>query len=321
MAFELKNGERIPKGIRRIVCTRIDDALETIADTKRSATAAAKGTKATVATAATAVSDHAVHETRKRFKEIRGTLRLVRDELGEKNFRRENVTFRDAGRPLSALRDAKVLVDTLDELIRHFHGRVKARSFSKLRRALLDRQRAVRKQVLEQDHTVAGIVRRVRAARKRVGDWPLHKGGWRAIAGGLRQVYRQARRAMQTALAELSDEALHEWRKRTKDLRYELELLQCVWPETIEPLADQAHHLTDLLGEDHDLSVLKTVAREEAENTKPTDNELLIALLDERRQAIQTEASELGQKLFEERPSEFIRRLHGYWKTSKKAAS
>src|SRR5262249_44801249 len=34
------------------------------------------------------VSGHAVHETRKRFKEIRGTLRLVREELGEETLQR-----------------------------------------------------------------------------------------------------------------------------------------------------------------------------------------------------------------------------------------
>jgi CHAD domain-containing protein len=301
MSFELKKGERIPKGVRRIVCKRIDKALETISEAR-------------------AVSDHAVHETRKRFKEIRGTLRLVRDELGEKNFRRENTTFRDAGRPLSALRDAKVLVDTLDQLIAHFDGRVKPASVSSLKRVLIDRRRKMRKQVLGRDHTVSGIVRRIRAAKKRVEDWPLKKRGWKAIKGGLRTVYRQGRRAMQKALSDTCDETLHEWRKRTKDLRYEVELLQALWPEMIEPLAGQAHRLTDLLGEDHDLAVLREIAQEEGDNGTEIDRELLFALIDERRASLQKEAFELGGKLYEERALEFVARLHGYWQTSRKAA-
>ena len=179
MSLELKKGERIPKGVRRIVCKRIDKALKSVSRKTR------------------AVSDSAVHDARKRFKEIRGTLRLVRDELGEKNFRRENRTFRDAGRPLSTLRDAKVLVDTLDSLVAHFNGRVKPDSFANLKRTLVEQRRETRKQVLETDHAVSDIARRVRAAKKRVPRWRLQRRGWKAIEGGLRKVYRQGRRALE----------------------------------------------------------------------------------------------------------------------------
>src|SRR5258705_4210525 len=138
MALELDKQDQVPGGIRKIVCKRIDKALAMLNGKNRS------------------VSDKAVHDVRKRFKEIRGTLRLVRDELGEKTFRKENRAFRDAGRPLSELRDAKVLVDTLDNLLEHFQGRVKARQFAPLRRKLLEKRRQIRKKVLTQDHAVAG---------------------------------------------------------------------------------------------------------------------------------------------------------------------
>jgi CHAD domain-containing protein len=207
MSLELRKGERIPKGVRRIVCKRIDKALNVVSPKTR------------------AVGDHAVHEARKRFKEIRGTLRLVRYELGEKKFRRENRTFRDAGRPLSALRDAKVLIDTLDNLIAHFNGHVKPDGLAGLRRALIERRRATRRRVLQRDGAVSDIVQRIRAAKKRVKRWPLKRRGWKAIEGGLERVYDQGHLALQEVCSDSSDEALHEWRKRTKDLRYELELL------------------------------------------------------------------------------------------------
>jgi CHAD domain-containing protein len=299
MAFELEQGEKIPKGVRRIVCKRIDKALQTL-----------KGKNG-------AVSDSAVHDARRRFKEIRGTLRLVRDELGDKVFRRENRTFRDAGRPLSMLRDAKVLVDSLDGLIAHFDGRVKPQSLSRLRRRLLERRRETRKQVIRQDRAVPGIVRRVVDAKKRVENWPLRRRGWKAIEGGLRRAYALGRRAMKGVRAGASDEPLHEWRKRTKDLRYELELLQCIWPETLTPLAEQCHRLTDLLGDDHDLAVLRTVVQEESEDEPAVENELLFALIDERRDMLQKEATALGEKLYEESVREFVRRLKGYWNTAR----
>ena len=49
-------------------------------------------------------------------------LQLVRADLGEKRFRAENRRFRDAGRQLSASRDAEVKLATLRALEEHFGG-------------------------------------------------------------------------------------------------------------------------------------------------------------------------------------------------------
>jgi CHAD domain-containing protein len=45
---------------------------------------------------------------------------------------------------------------------------------------------------------------------------------------------------MRDVRAVATDAALHEWRKRAKDLQYELELLRFVHPDTIGPLVEQA---------------------------------------------------------------------------------
>src|SRR6201999_1755839 len=47
----------------------------------------------------------AIHGARKDLKKARAALRLVREELGEDIFKRENVALRDAARLLSASRD------------------------------------------------------------------------------------------------------------------------------------------------------------------------------------------------------------------------
>ena len=60
--------------------------------------------------------EEVVHDARKRFKKIRAVLRLVRGGIDRRVFDRENVRFRDAGRPLSEVRDVGVLVQALDRL-------------------------------------------------------------------------------------------------------------------------------------------------------------------------------------------------------------
>src|SRR5580698_10039159 len=56
-----------------------------------------------------------IHEIRKKLKRARAALRLLRDCLGEPVYRRENSRLRDAARPLTPVRDAKVLFATLHQ--------------------------------------------------------------------------------------------------------------------------------------------------------------------------------------------------------------
>jgi hypothetical protein len=77
--------------------------------------------------------------------------------------------------------------------------------------------------------------------------------------------------------------------------------------------ADEAHRLSDLLGDDHDLALLATtVAGDESEIKADVDP--VIALIEHRRGQLQTEAFFLGERLFAERPSAFRRRMRVYWR-------
>ena len=82
-----------------------------------------------------------------------------------------------------------------------------------------------------------------------------------------------------------SDENLHEWRKRLKDLLYQLRLLQAAWPTVLGAYVQEAHRLADLLGDDHDLTVLISVLRDSAgpATLLPTSADPLIELAAQRR--------------------------------------
>ena len=57
----------------------------------------------------------AVHEVRKRCKELRGLVRLLRSVLGDA-YQPLNIEVREAGRELSPIRDAQVLLSTVEGL-------------------------------------------------------------------------------------------------------------------------------------------------------------------------------------------------------------
>src|SRR5262249_54968952 len=101
------------------------------------------------------------------------------------------------------------------------------------------------------------ISRELTALRRRIPAWPIHKPGFDGLASGLQRIYRPARKAEARAFSARNDEDFHEWRTRSKDLRYGAELLEPVWPETMKDVEQALHDLTDRLGDDHDYAELR----------------------------------------------------------------
>jgi CHAD domain-containing protein len=145
-------------------------------------------------------------------------------------------------------------------------------------------------------------------ARGRVEQWPLERDSFDAVAEGLERTYRRGRRDLRAARAEPSVEALHEWRKRVKELWYHHTLLRALWPPVMAAAGDEAHALADRLGDDHDLAVLADWVREYTEAGPELFEEV-----ERRRDALQAGAFELGARLYAEKPSAYVRRLGLLW--------
>jgi CHAD domain-containing protein len=304
MSFELKPEESLGKGLRRIVRKQLENVLELL-------TGANKGPR-----------DEAVHEARKGFKKVRSVLRLVRPVVGEKTYRAENACFRDAARPLTEVRDAKILIETLDGLTEHFQGHLAGRAFGAVRQALRDNLRGVRKRVLDMQNAFPVVGEEVRQALERVKGWAVVPNRWSAAGEGLEDTYRRAGAAFGEAAADPTVEALHEWRKQAKYLRYQFEILRPIWPGRLGEMTDEADRMGDLLGDDHDLAVLRHVLTDDTDRFgDEEDREVLLALIDRRRAELEREALPLGGRFFQDRPRPFRRRLKGYWKTWRRATT
>jgi CHAD domain-containing protein len=299
LSFQLRADESVADGIRRVVCEQIDKGLDRLTGQGKNST-----------------RDEAVHDARKAFKKVRAVLRLVGKDLGSKIYQRENICFRDAARPLTEVRDAKMLVEAFDKLMEHFAGEVSSRRFAKVRQALQGHQRAVRRRVLDEEDALSKVVRAVKGARKRVKDWPIGPDKWSTVGKGLRRVYKTAMRAFAAGEEERTVENLHEWRKQVKYLWHQLQLLTPIWPDVIKELANQAHELADYLGEDHDLAVLRQKLVDEGDKFGNAGvRETLLALIDRRRDELEQASFLVGRRYYYEKPGDFADRLRMYWKT------
>lgn len=293
MAYRIRPDDSVKKNARRLVRRELDRAL---------AAAAAPDRRG---------AEKAVHEVRTRCKRIRGALRLARPGLGD-GYRAANRDVRDAARALSSLRDASALLATFDDLIAATHGeRLAGESVDRVRAGLA--RRAARARGSDAAATLSAAGARLARVRRDVGDWaPKDDAG--ILLDGLAANYRRGRRAFRAARSRPDDATLHEWRKRAKYGWYHALLLNPLAPSALGPMARRLKDLSDALGDDHDLAVLRdTITRAPGEFGGASIADV-VALIDATRADLLDRSLRLGGRIYAEPPRVLRARVAAYWK-------
>jgi CHAD domain-containing protein len=164
-----------------------------------------------------------VHTGRKKFKQLRGLLRFIRYGLEEDAYRRDNTILRDAGRPLSDVRDSDVMIETFDQLVQQYKKEIRKPLAKKIRTELVKRRTRIWKQVLEKERAMTKVKSLTKQIQTNFKKWPQFQDQFDLLNKGVRKIYARGQEEMDTAFKDLSDENLHEWRKSVKYLRYQLE--------------------------------------------------------------------------------------------------
>jgi CHAD domain-containing protein len=297
MAFRLKPGEPLDKCARRIVRDQIDKALGSLT-----------GLRANDA-------EKAIHDARRRFKKVRAVLRMARAGLGPKRTARETQRFRDAARPLSDVRDAEVLADAFEELVKRFDPIGHVTTVDLIRTSLANRKRNAWRRILDDEPTIATVIESIQKERRRVKRWEFDDDDWSILKKGLARIYRKGYRASRIASIDPTDENLHDWRKRIKDLDYLLEILRPIRPDSIGEDAETTSQLAEALGDDHDLAVLRHALTEpEIATQAGAEIGAILTLIDVRRSELQHAARLLGREVTIEKPKVFVKRMREYWR-------
>ncbi|MCH7228340.1 CHAD domain-containing protein [Haloferula sp. A504] len=251
----------------------------------------------------------AVHQVRKRCKKLRALLRLCRGAIG-KDYRRENVRYRDAARPLSGLRDAEALIEAYDRLMDRYEGPLERQDFAPVRRQLTLQKQHRAEVETDLDARLETFASEIEAGRERLDKWTRRIDGLGDCLSGFRKNYRRGRKAMKAALSQPSTERFHEWRKRTKYLGFHLKLLEKVWKPVMRAHRKEAEHLADLLGREHDFAVFQAhLEKEFADYGNREVMTILSGLIHERREELRRKAALCGRRLFAEKPDEITGRL------------
>lgn len=295
-AYRLLPREPVAPGIRRVLTAQVDDALGQLRGEAGSEPA------------------EAIHQARKDIKKIRSALRLVRRGLGDDVWQRENDHYRAVAQGMSGHRDAEILVQALDGLAERY-GTSAESHLDALRDQLADRNQAAHDDgSIERAMTesAAGLA----AGRSRLEGLKLEGDGWELIGPGLHRTYRRGRKRLRAVTEEASVANLHDLRKRVKDLWYQMRLIRDADRHMLGSLADHAHDLSDHLGDDHDLALLRETAQARtAAFSEPAHRRHLLAEIDQRRGELQFAAMSLAERIYEEKPKRFTRRLEKRWES------
>lgn len=252
-------------------------------------------------------SADAVHDARKRLKKARSVLRLAVGDLTGQTVRDANGQLRDVARSLSGQRDADAVDETLSRLYAAAGEPDLRRVVESVRVELRSRpNRMAAADVLD----AAGAADRIRSVRHDLSTSAPQADGWDALEPGFGRAYQRARKACERLGDAPSDETLHEWRKRSKDVWYHQRLLSGLWPDVQEPVVQAAADLADRLGDDHDLAVLRPLLKD----IDPDVVEPVTELVERERERLLAEARRLGARLFADAPDAWLARHRTWWR-------
>jgi CHAD domain-containing protein len=252
-------------------------------------------------------SQDAVHYFRRAMKEWRSLMRLLAPFIVDAvRWRREG---RDYARALGLARDGQSALNAFDDLMKQATT-LSERSAATIRERIeairMSEERAVLTPELRDD-----IIRWLDTAAAAVELWPVDEVAFSAIAERLTTGYRNARRLIPADWATATPEELHELRRRVVIHRYQMELIEPLWPRFGRMWTGEAERLRDRLGRCQDLEVLTRLTGPH-QPLAHWRSRLAPACADRTNELVHR-ARRITARLFAERPKAFRARLESLW--------
>jgi CHAD domain-containing protein len=242
------------------------------------------------------IRDAAVHEARKELKRARATLRLLREAIGDTAYRRANRRLRDAARPLSRVRDTRVLLDVISRMHDEETRIARRAKLASLAEELRRERGKLRRELLSGPDALSRTRESIQSVQRESRSWPAPAND--SLRRGVERIYRRGRKAFGRADSDSGsrDDLLHESRKQTKYLGKAIEVLGPVRGSDGAKRAKRAASIADTLGDDHDLAVLRERLRSRS-RSDPTRRSLL-SRIERRRRKLQKKASRQSRRLY-----------------------
>ncbi len=191
-----------------------------------------------------------LHAIRKNIKMIRGLLRLVAPHFAA--YKAEDAALHHAAQQIAPHRDAEVLAEIAARIADGdpAFSITATPTFANLPADL------------------AAVACALKEIAVRARHWQLDAQGFDAFECGLRTTWSSCRKHLKKLRKKHDDVSLHRWRACIKTHWYHARLLEPIWPEMMAPHIAAADILGELLGDHHDLAVLRAQIAQDRPRTK-----------------------------------------------------
>jgi CHAD domain-containing protein len=257
----------------------------------------------------------AVHDYRKAMKRWRALLRLLEPFLGDEG-ERLRIAARNFARELAGARDAQAAMEALEDIAEEPQTTLSPRSLAAIRARLDELRKGAEAASVTQAMRARLIVALVEIAPS-IDNWTLDRLTFGELAGELTKTYRRMRKdAPREDWRSVAPEALHDLRRRVVAHRYQMELVEPLWPKFGRVWVAEAQRLRDRLGAHQDLSML--LAFTAPHQPLAPWRSRLTPLIIERQAAHAKASSRIAGRMLAEKPRAFRRRIEALWKAEQR---
>ena len=216
---------------------------------------------------------------------------------------------REHARSLALARDGQSALNAFDDLVKK--GVVLSERTMATIRGRIEALRASEERAGLTPELRQAIVAWLDATAAEIELWPLDPFDFSSIAARLAAGYREARQRIPADWSQASAEDLHQLRQRVVDHRYQMDLVEPLWPRQGRMWTDEAERLRDRLGRCQDLEILKQLTAPHQPLARWRSR--LTPACAERTTELAHRAARIAQRLFAEKPKAFRRRLETLW--------
>jgi CHAD domain-containing protein len=252
-----------------------------------------------------------VHDVRKALKRWRALLRLLEPFLAVGEARELRIKASALARSLAQARDPRSVLDALADLT-NANPKLSPRSLETIRKRV-DRLRVSAETTILTDKSRSRLSAEFAEIGETIARWSFGDLKFDDVADSLTKTYHRARRAVPDDWQKATAEELHDMRKRVVEHRYQMELIEPLWPKLGRVWVGEAQRLRDRLGHHHDLTMLSGLTR--PNKALSLWQSRLLPLLRERQREHVRVAARLAGRLFAEKPSAFRSRLIRLWES------